>query len=271
MVGASFVRLRPAVSGMGREAKILLGLLGLLGGVFCGVLSMKLFVHRPPSGAGPDVRGVFAATAGRPTSGSPDAASGLPASAFAAAPPLASPAALAPLNDEVGAGEGWGSAEHEASIAAPRFEADPESRAVATPSRFADRGAPVDEPTVDLFARQVAYEEPAAPVLGAVSPVASAGGPRGAGGEVGPHAGRAVAATAAPAAHGVYEVQSGDSWWRVAERAYGDGRFYRALYAWNRAVDPRVSLASGTRLEVPPLEELVAAWPRLVPAGQAAP
>ncbi|NBX30334.1 hypothetical protein EBR04_07830 [bacterium] len=41
---------------MGRETKILLGLLGLLAGVFVGVLSMKLFVPRPPDGAGPDQR-----------------------------------------------------------------------------------------------------------------------------------------------------------------------------------------------------------------------
>ena len=44
--------LRPS---MGRETKFLLALLGLLAGVFLGVVSMKLFVPRPPAGAGPDV------------------------------------------------------------------------------------------------------------------------------------------------------------------------------------------------------------------------
>jgi nucleoid-associated protein YgaU len=56
---------------------------------------------------------------------------------------------------------------------------------------------------------------------------------------------------------------AGDSWWDLAERAYGDGRLYRALYAWNRVVDPRVTLAPGTRLEIPSRERLEAAWPRL--------
>jgi nucleoid-associated protein YgaU len=68
---------------------------------------------------------------------------------------------------------------------------------------------------------------------------------------------------------GSHVAQTGDSWWSLAEAAYGDGRLYRALFAWNRALDPRVSLAAGTRLEVPPLAKLQAAWPRLVPAGEA--
>ena len=47
---------------MGRETKLLLGLLATLAGVFMGVLSMKLLVRRPPPGAGPDVHVDFAAT-----------------------------------------------------------------------------------------------------------------------------------------------------------------------------------------------------------------
>ena len=45
---------------MGRETKILLALLGLLVGVFMGVVALKLFVPRPPEGAGPDVHGNLA-------------------------------------------------------------------------------------------------------------------------------------------------------------------------------------------------------------------
>jgi nucleoid-associated protein YgaU len=63
-------------------------------------------------------------------------------------------------------------------------------------------------------------------------------------------------------------VRPGDSWWSLAEAAYGDGRLYRALFAWNRALAPRVSLESGTRLEIPPADRLQAAWPRLMPAGR---
>jgi 5'-nucleotidase len=63
-----------------------------------------------------------------------------------------------------------------------------------------------------------------------------------------------------------YVASPGDSWWGLAERAYGDGRFYRALFAWNRVIDPRVSLAPGTRLEIPSRARLEAAWPKLMPA-----
>jgi nucleoid-associated protein YgaU len=57
----------------------------------------------------------------------------------------------------------------------------------------------------------------------------------------------------------------GDTWWSIAERAYGDGRLYRALFSWNRRLDPRVSTTPGTRLEIPPQPKLAAAWPKLMP------
>jgi nucleoid-associated protein YgaU len=60
-------------------------------------------------------------------------------------------------------------------------------------------------------------------------------------------------------------ARDGDSWWSLAERAYGDGRLYRALFAWNRTIDPRVSLTPGTRLEIPPAATLRTAWPALLP------
>ena len=69
-----------------------------------------------------------------------------------------------------------------------------------------------------------------------------------------------------PTSAAAYVASPGDSWWGLAERAYGDGRFYRALFAWNRVIDPRVSLAPGTRLEMPSRARLEAAWPKLMPA-----
>ena len=69
-----------------------------------------------------------------------------------------------------------------------------------------------------------------------------------------------------PTSAAAYVASPGDSWWGLAERAYGDGRFYRALFAWNRKIDPRVSLAPGTRLELPSRARLEAAWPKLMPA-----
>ncbi|MFM7291172.1 MAG: LysM peptidoglycan-binding domain-containing protein [Planctomycetia bacterium] len=78
---------------------------------------------------------------------------------------------------------------------------------------------------------------------------------------------RQAAPPTEPAPDGAAHVASaGDSWWGLAERAYGDGRLYRALFAWNRSIDPRISLAPGTRLEIPPRSKLEAAWPKLMPA-----
>ena len=69
-----------------------------------------------------------------------------------------------------------------------------------------------------------------------------------------------------PSAAGFHVAREGDSWWSVAQQSYGDGRLYRALFAWNRTLDRRVSLAPGTRLEIPPAAKLKAAWAKLVPA-----
>ena len=62
-----------------------------------------------------------------------------------------------------------------------------------------------------------------------------------------------------------YIARPGDSWWSLAEKVYGDGRLYRAVFAWNRALDPRVSLVAGTAIELPPRDHLEAAWPALMP------
>ena len=64
----------------------------------------------------------------------------------------------------------------------------------------------------------------------------------------------------------LYDVQEGDSWWQLAESAYGDGRYYRSLFAWNKTLEPRVSLSPGTILEIPQANQLQLAWPRLIPA-----
>jgi nucleoid-associated protein YgaU len=77
----------------------------------------------------------------------------------------------------------------------------------------------------------------------------------------------ALGDVAAPRAGSDYVVREGDTWWSVAESTYGDGRLYKALFAWNRTLDPRVSLAPGTRLELPREEQLRAAWGRLVPTA----
>lgn len=245
---------------MGREAKILLALLGLLGGVFCGVLSMKLFVHRPPTGVGPDVLRVSVTGDDRGNPATRTSAIALPTSAFAAAPPLASAGVRILADGDVMGPADQPDAEYVAAVAAGRFAAEPAVNVTGPASRDAEVVVPPEPRSTSGFAKQVAYEEPLAP---ASEPVADRGMQgtvlAAAGTTSGPRGGDVLPGAAA----GVYAVRVGDSWWSVAERVYGDGRFYRALFAWNKAVDPRVSLVPGTRLEVPPLERLAAAWPGL--------
>lgn len=331
---------------MGRETRILLGLLGLLAGLFVGVLSLKLLVPRPPEGAGPDVHGDMAFTVRQELV--PPPARGPRAADFAAAPPLvatvptalAVPAlgldtalppdpagsrtddpppsrfALAPPAadlDSLDAGQATTDpfvqraafaeeepAGHEPAaggsrFASPAFDAAgletatsqvpavdatlDEGSAALPAGRFGSRvGTGVDEPLPDRMAPPpgadpFAADRTAVP-LGAAAPVPQ---PLTAPHQADPFVRPAVPAPPAPLARqplaagpiaGGHVVAAGDSWWSLAERAYGDGRLYRALYAWNRARDPRVTLVPGTALEVPPVERLTATWPTLVPTGR---
>jgi 5'-nucleotidase len=202
---------------MGRETKILLALLGLLVGVFLGVVSIKLFVPRPPAGAGPDVHADIATIEAQtlvepPELGPPPA----PATEIAPTPPPP-PVAANPPTDDPYAGH---------------------------TSRFGGDGPATEVPrdpfvTPASFAAEEPEAQPPAPEL-LPPPVPSAAGD-------------------------TYVARDGDSWWSLAERAYGDGRLYRALFAWNRTIDPRVSLTPGTRLEIPPAATLRTAWPALLP------
>jgi hypothetical protein len=314
---------------MGRETRILMGLLGLLAGLFVGVLSLKLLVPRPPAGAGPDVHGdvafqvpqeivdppapgprlwgagvappaLVATVVPLPADESPQAGP-LPAVAF---PPEAShtpdrlgvppdmtvdpPAAIDRAAAGVSADPFVSSAAWHRPDAAEDSSADvvPTSRFTrvetdvsdtSSPPAFGDdpaapavRGWPDPRPDPPAFAAgryeqempafSQAPDEAAAPAEqtgpAAVAPTFSP-----------PLAAVAPAVVAGPI-EGSHVVTTGDSWWSLAERAYGDGRLYRALFAWNRALDPRIALAPGTSLQVPPREQLEAAWPRLMPTGR---
>lgn len=258
---------------MGRETKLLLGFLGLLAGAFVGVLSVKLFVPRPPAGAGPDINTdpsfVERHDLVEPPAPAPRAWD------FAAAPPLA-PSAASPPGARA-APEPARPAAPPATAAAGRYADRPagrfgsRDRAAPDPDDHREHPQPAIEP--------VAWEQPAeAAATGATTgtgmpefepphhrihdpgTVAAPSGAR----EPSP----APVPAAVPGVPAGYIVQPGDSWWAVAAAAYGDGRLYRALFAWNRAVDPRVALAPGTRLEIPPLSRLAAAWPRLLPTAR---
>lgn len=280
---------------MGREYRILLGFLGLLAGVFVGLLSKKLLVPRPPVGAGPDVdvRTVY----DEPTEIVEPPRLTLQASAFAAAPPLVAAAPTGSADPPRAGGSPVRSArgdlaeqdiegsrpasmfvrsavEHELEplpTAAPTGrelddDGDPAMPAAAAPRRFepVEDALPLGASRPDM-PPPPAPRDPFAADRAGVAPRPEVPAPLSR-----PDAGRPVAAGGVAVASyatapGVHVAQSGDSWWSVAEAAYGDGRLYRAVFAWNRAVDPRVSLAVGTRLELPPLEKLRAAWPALVP------
>jgi nucleoid-associated protein YgaU len=122
----------------------------------------------------------------------------------------------------------------------------------------------------DAAVAPAAFAEPdplAAETVGRALPIATTPAPLAApAAAAAPVAATSYVPAAMPAtAGGTYVAAAGDSWWSLAERTYGDGRLYRALYAWNRAIDPRVSLVAGTPLQLPTRAQLATAWPRLVP------
>ena len=232
---------------MGRETKILLALLATLAGVFLGVLSMKLLVPRPPVGAGPDVH-IDVATAESHELVDPPSLS----------PPAPVPAAAEPTVDEAGP-------------PAPSRYADrefaPDSGDLLPPPMPVD--APIAAPPMNM--PQTAARNDDRPISPQAAPSMPAAAPRrdpfvAPAGLQMPIADRVPPGEPMSAAAAAYVTNPGDSWWALAERAYGDGRLYRALFAWNRVIDPRVSLAPGTRLEIPPRSRLEAAWPKLMPA-----
>jgi 5'-nucleotidase/UDP-sugar diphosphatase len=244
---------------MGRETKILLGFLGMLAGVFVGVLSMKLLVPRPPAGTGPDIRSEAALAVAQERVEPP----GLDSHGwnFTGAPSLV-PDPPAEETDAESLAEPPPRTSRFAAVA-PRAEPEPLADDV-TPASWQQ----IDAPAPGLAAAAI---DPTASRQPAVAADRFAPRTLDAAPSPDPFAAPPASMQAPPPAPvaGAYLVQPGDSWWTVAERAYGDGRLYRALFAWNRAREPRVSLLPGTRLDVPPLDRLQAAWPRL--ASPAAP
>jgi len=226
---------------MGRETKILLALLGLLSGTFVGVLSTKLLVPRPPAGAGPDVHADFV-VAPSPDLVEPPSLTVRPAPP----PPTEAPASRRPRDPFV-------SPAGLESPPLPPEELPPDELARADdlvprgdlppPERFP--AARAEQPSGSPPWEQPLAVSPAAPAIPPASPRMSSG--------------------ASLSSGSGYVAVAGDSWWSLADRAYGDGRLYRALFAWNRGIDPRVSLVPGTRLELPARQQLEASWPRLMP------
>jgi hypothetical protein len=69
-----------------------------------------------------------------------------------------------------------------------------------------------------------------------------------------------------PANPGVVVVQEGEGFWMVAQKIYGDGRFFDALYQFNRhRVESFNDVPPGTELLTPESSELRRRWPYLCP------
>jgi nucleoid-associated protein YgaU len=231
---------------MGREARILLAMLGLLVGVFVGVLSMKLLVPRPPAGAGADIRDEIAAVT----------------PADIVEPPALSPSDEPPAALPEATSRSAGPSRFTAVAAGTDADVAAADESAPPPNPFGARTT-FDEPPP--LAEEAARE--ARPIAVAETPAANPRDGVAEGGVTSPvvPTGFAPAPVAGPTARGSYVSAAGDSWWSLAERTYGDGRLYRALFAWNRAINPRVSLVPGTALELPSRSRLAAAWPALVP------
>lgn len=226
---------------MGREKKMLLALLSVLACAFVGVLLTKLLVPRPPTGAGPDVHAEDSAAKSHDLVEPP---------AFSSRGGSESNTSFVEsrsrrTTSDFGGGPRLSNSAGEASAqaASPQFEL---TKQELTKEELTKQ---------DPFVRPAALEQPLPVATLDAVPVIPAGpsGP--------PSRSTGVAAGS------WYVAAVGDSWWSLAERAYGDGRLYRALFAWNRVLDPRVSLAPGTRLEIPPQSRLESAWPKLVSFG----
>jgi 5'-nucleotidase / UDP-sugar diphosphatase len=245
---------------MGRETKILLAMLATLAGVFLGALSMKLLVPRPPVGAGPDVHidGASAESHELVDPPSPSPPSPGPAAAdsgFAAANPQAPARSVeSPLNTDSG------------DLLPPPMPLD--APAAAPPANMPQAAARSDEQPMPLPASPAVplRHDPFVAPAGLQMPITQPDGMPPSGMRPPVNEGPPPAAPLPVPSVAAYVANPGDSWWDLAERAYGDGRLYRALFAWNRVIDPRVSLTPGTRLEIPPRAKLEAAWPKLMPA-----
>jgi nucleoid-associated protein YgaU len=267
----------------------MLALLGLLAGVFVAALSLRLFVPRPPRGTGPDIH-MTSSTAGTAIVPPPDLSPSPAAAAPWAAPPDdATPAPSRFAAPEEPSPSPWASpTESEQPTSAPLtvLPSDEAPALAAIPSEaFPSTADETDRPLATASAATlVSNQVPAIPQTTATpwqqqpgsafgiaveSPAAEIAVGRGDAPAFSPPSATSLPTPTIPpiTLNQPYRVTEGDSWWDIAERAYGDGRLYRSLFAWNRALDPRVSLAAGTVLEIPPADRLELAWPHLMPGN----
>jgi len=271
---------------MGRESRFLLALLGLLAGVFVAALSLKLFVPRPPQGTGPDIHAPSPASiaelvpppdltpspvAAAPWDRPPDDATPAPSRFSAPVTPTVPPPDTASADSPLTAIEPADVPTFTAISPPPApplpVTAPPPS---LSPSGDATTGENVVVPVAAVTAAAIATPAvtTAAPQNQQPAALSPSSPPLSNAPAFSPPPAFPPPPTPATVMPGQpYTVAAGDSWWGIAEQAYGDGRLYRSLFAWNRALDPRVSLAEGTTLEIPARDRLHLAWPQLTPAN----
>jgi nucleoid-associated protein YgaU len=154
-------------------------------------------------------------------------------------PAEAEPPAAAPAADEA-------AIDLPAPAGEPAPAADPFSRAASQPAEVA--GAPADR-------YQNSFDEPQ-PAAEYQPPVAD---------NQAQPAARAPLEPTRPA-DGRYTVEPNDSLWKVAEKVYGDGRYFKAIGEHNRArLAHPDQLSAGEVLDVPPTEILQQRYPSLCP------
>ena len=259
---------------MGRESKFLLSLLGLLAGIFVTALALRLFIPRPPEGTGPDIHTLtfnpFAETVAPPDlTPSPEKKPLRHVDTFGDA----SQTQTRFPNIEASFESSFEQADQE-GFPLPVIKVDdpPTLEAVdETPAHDAKtsgvKGFPDNEKkNAPWQIPKTVQTLPEAPSLKAADNVNSQLPPQPPPIANSPPQTSITEPMQKISPGTLYDVQEGDSWWQLAETAYGDGRYYRSLFAWNKTLQPRVSLSPGTTLEIPQANQLRLAWPRLIPA-----
>jgi hypothetical protein len=158
-------------------------------------------------------------------------------------------------------------------LAEPR----PVNPAAAVGDRYATLTiAPPTSPAAAAATGSVVHATPparetAAPTIGLVAGTAPVAPPQAPGAPPTFNSQASLPVPSSAAAPQVHVFAEGDNYWTIAQKAYGDGAYYRALFAYNQDRYPHPEdLRPGDKVDVPSLAELRSKFPQLcTPAGVA--
>ena len=257
---------------MGRESKFLLSLLGLLAGIFVTALALRLLIPRPPEGAGPDIHTLsfnpFAETVPPPDLTPSPEKKTLQREATTHDTPETQTrfpnveASFEPSFDQT--------SPNDVRLPATKLDNPPTLEPIHTiPVPYNQepgikRSPDIEKKNAPWQKQETIQTFPEASTQ-AIDNVNSQLPPQSPPIAISPPQTTTTKTIKKLSPGMLYDVQEGDSWWQLAESAYGDGRYYRSLFAWNKTLQPRVSLSPGTTLEIPQANQLQLAWPRLIP------